>query len=88
MDNIIMLSNEAKELINELFEKGHTLRDIKNAMENGVFLECACISQEIAEEIHTLLSEPFLSELNRNALVFCADKLTSEQKQYCEEKTK
>ena len=81
----MFISNEAKEIINELFEKGHTPREIKSAMEDGAYLDCACISQEIAEEIHNFLSEPFLSELHRNALVFCADRLTDEQKQYCEE---
>lgn len=84
----MFISNEAKEIINELIEKGHTPRDVKNAMENGVFLDCAGISKEIAEEIHNFLSEPFLLELHRNAIQFCADKLTEEQKQYCEEEIK
>jgi len=82
------LSIEAKEIINELIEKGHTPRDIKNAMEDGTFLEGARISQEIAEEIHNLLSEPFLLELHRNALDFCSDRLSKEQLKYCEEETK
>ena len=82
------LSIEATEIINDLFEKNHTLRDIKNAMEDGAFLESARISQEIAEEIHNLLSEPFLLELHRNALDFCSDRLSKEQIEYCEEETK
>jgi len=58
----MFISIEAKELINDLFEKGHTPRDIKNAMEDGAFLESARISQEIAEEIHNLLSNPNIFE--------------------------
>ena len=46
------LSIEAKEIINDLFEKTYTPRDIKNAMEDGAFLEAAFISQELSEEIH------------------------------------
>ena len=50
------LSIEAKEIINDLFEKTYTPRDIKNAMEDGAFLEEAYISQELSEEIHSFLS--------------------------------
>ena len=56
MKNITTLSTEAKELINDLFEKGHTPRDIKNAMEDGAFLESEGISEELSEEIHSFLS--------------------------------
>jgi hypothetical protein len=82
------LSVEAKELINDLFEEGATPRDIKDAMEDGAFLESARISQETAEEVHNLLSESFLLELHRNALDFCSDMLSEEQLKYCEEETK
>ena len=51
------LSIEAKELINDLFEKTYTPRDIKNAMEDGAFLESAYISEELAEEVHNFLSK-------------------------------
>ena len=57
------LSIEAKEIINDLFEKGHTPRDIKNAMEDGAFLESLYISQELAEEIHNFLSNPNIFEV-------------------------
>ncbi|NLA24878.1 MAG: hypothetical protein GX879_07925 [Bacteroidales bacterium] len=57
------LSIEAKELINDLFEKGHSPRDIKNAMEDGAYLESAYISQELAEEIHSFLSNPNIFEV-------------------------
>ena len=50
------LSIEAKELINDLFEKGHSPLDIKNAMEDGAYLEEAFISQELSEEVHSFLS--------------------------------
>ena len=50
------LSIEAKEIINDLFEKGHSPNDIKVAMEDGEFLETAFISQELSEEIHFFLS--------------------------------
>jgi hypothetical protein len=50
------LSIEAKEIINDLFEKTYTPRDIKNAMEDGAFLEEAYISKELSEEIHSFLS--------------------------------
>ena len=52
------LSIEAKELINDLFEKGHTPSEIKSAMEDGAYLESAYISEELAEEIHNFLSNP------------------------------
>lgn len=84
----MFISTEAKELISELFEKNYTPRDIKNAMEDGAFLESEGISEELAEEIHDLLSESFLLELHRNALDFCSDKLSEEQLKYCEEETK
>ena len=84
----MFISTEAKELISELFEKNYTPRDIKNAMEDGAYLESAYISEELAEEIHDFLSESFLLELHRNALDFCSDKLSEEQLKYCEEETK
>ena len=65
MNNITMLSTEAKELINDLFEKGHTPSEIKSAMEDGAYLESAYISEELADEIHNFLSKPnnFLAEI-------------------------
>ena len=56
------LSIEAKEIINDLFEKGHTPKEIKSAMEDGAFLESAYISEELAEEIHNFLSNPNIFE--------------------------
>src|SRR5690606_10822502 len=56
------LSIEAKEIINELIEKTYTPRDIKNAMEDGAFLESFYISEELAEEIHNFLSNPNIFE--------------------------
>lgn len=50
------LSIEAKELINDLFEKGHSPQDIKESMEDGAYLEEAGISQELSEEVHSFLS--------------------------------
>ena len=62
MKNITTLSTEAKELINDLFEKTYTPRDIKNAMEDGAFLESEGISEELTEEIHNFLSNPNIFE--------------------------
>ena len=59
----MFISTEAKEFINDLFEKGHTPKEIKSAMEDGAYLENAYISEEIAEEIHNFLSH------NNNFLV-------------------
>lgn len=56
------ISIEAKEIINDLFEKGHTPSEIKSAMEDGAFLESAYISEELAEEIHNFLSNPNIFE--------------------------
>lgn len=56
------LSIEAKETINDLFEKDYAPIEIKNAMEDGAFLEKAYISQELSEEIHSFLSEPHIYE--------------------------
>ena len=56
------LSIEAKEIINERFEKGYTPFEIKSAMEDGAFLEAAFISQELAEEIHSFLSGTHIYE--------------------------
>ena len=56
------LSIEAKEIINERFEKGYTPSEIKSAMEDGAFLEAAFISQELAEEIHSFLSGTHIYE--------------------------
>jgi len=56
------LSAEAKELINDLFEKWYSPSDIKVAMEDGAYLEEAFISQELSEEIHSFLSEPHMYE--------------------------
>ena len=46
------ISLEAKEILNDLFEKGHSPNDIKLAMEDGAYLSEAGISQEISEEVH------------------------------------
>lgn len=62
MKNITTLSTEAKEIINDLFEKGHTPSEIKSAMKDGAYLESAYISQELAEEIHYFLSNPNIFE--------------------------
>jgi hypothetical protein len=56
------LSIEAKEIINDLFEKWHSPSDIKAAMEDGAYLEEAGISQELSEEIHSFLSDPYIYE--------------------------
>ena len=56
------ISIEAKEIINDLFEKGYTPSEIKSAMEDGAFLEAAFISQELAEEIHSFLSGTHIYE--------------------------
>ena len=56
------LSIEAKEIINDLFEKGHSPIDIKNAMEDGAYLEESFISQELSEEIHSFLSGTHIYE--------------------------
>jgi len=50
------LSIEAKELINDLFERGHTPSEIKSAMEDGAYLKEAGISPGLSEEIHFFLS--------------------------------
>ena len=70
------LSIEAKEIINELFEKTYTPRDIKNAMEDGAFLEEAFISQELSEEIHSFLSGTYIYE----AMVLMHDEEDNETK--------
>lgn len=54
------LSIEAKEVINDLFEKGYTPFEIKAAMEDGAYLEEAYISQELSEEIHSFVSDPHI----------------------------
>ena len=56
------LSIEAKEIINDLFEKCYSPSDIKAAMEDGAYLAEAGISQELSEEIHFFLSEPHIYE--------------------------
>ena len=56
------LSIEAKEHINDLFEKGHTPSEIKSAMEDGAYLDSAYISEELADEIHNFLSNPNIFE--------------------------
>lgn len=56
------LSIEAKEIINDLFEKGYSPSGIEAAMEDGAYLEEAFISQELSEEIHSFLSEPHIYE--------------------------
>ena len=71
------LSIEAKEIINDLFEKGYTPREIKNAMEDGAFLESARISQEIAEEIHNFLSKPNIFEAE---IAFSVEKSIANEK--------
>ena len=57
------LSIEAKEIINDLFEKCYTSSDIKAAMEDGAYLEEAYISQELSEEIHSFLSDTHIYEV-------------------------
>lgn len=56
------LSIEAKEIINDLFEKWHSPSDIKAAMEDGAYLSEAGISKEISEEIHSFLSGTHIYE--------------------------
>ena len=56
------LSIEAKELINDAFEKWHSPQDIKEAMEDGAYLEEAGISEELCEEVHSFLSNPHIYE--------------------------
>ena len=56
------LSIEVKEIINDLFEKGYTPREIKPAMEDGAFLKRAYISEELAEEVRNFLSNPNIFE--------------------------
>ncbi len=61
-DKMKNLSIEAKEIINDLFERGHTPKEIKSAMEDGAYLKEAGISQELSEEIHFFLSGPHIYE--------------------------
>lgn len=56
------LSIEAKEIINDAFEKGHSPEDIKLAMEDGAYLEEAGIPEELCEEVHFFLSNPHIYE--------------------------
>lgn len=56
------LSIEAKELINEAFEKGHSPNDIKEAMEDGAYLAEAYIPQELSEEVHFFLTKTHIYE--------------------------
>ena len=70
------LSIEAKELINDLFEKGHTPSEIKSAMEDGAFLESEGISEELSEEIHSFLSGTHIYE----AMVLMFDEEDNETK--------
>jgi hypothetical protein len=56
------LSSEAKELINDLLEKGHSPNDIKLAMEDGEYLAEAYIPQELSEEVHSFLSSKRIYE--------------------------
>jgi hypothetical protein len=56
------LSIEAKELINDLFEKGHSPQDIKEGMEDGAYLEEAGISGELSEEVHFFLTKIHIYE--------------------------
>ena len=56
------LSIEAKEIINDLFKKGHTPSDIRFAMEDGAYLAEAGISQELSEEVHSFLSYTHIYE--------------------------
>ena len=51
------LSAEAKKIINDLFEKWHSPSDIKAAMEDGAYLAEAGISEELAEEVHSFVSD-------------------------------
>jgi len=75
-DKMKNLSIEAKEIINDLFEKGHSPNDIKVAMEDGAFLEAAFISQELAEEVHSFLSGTHIYE----AMVLMFDEEDNETK--------
>ena len=70
------LSSQAKEIINDLFEKTYTPRNIKNAMEDGAFLEAAFISQELSEEIHSFLTSEHIYE----AMVLMYDEEDNETK--------
>jgi hypothetical protein len=70
------LSIEAKEIIDDLFEKGYTPREIKNAMEDGAYLKEAGISQELSEEIHSFLSGTHIYE----AMVLMYDEEDNETK--------
>lgn len=63
-DKMENLSIEAKEIINDLFEKWYSPNDIKLAMEDGVYLEEAFISKELSEEIHSFLSDTHIYEAN------------------------
>ena len=56
------LSIEAKEIINNLFEKRHSPKDIRFAMEDGAYLAEAGISQELSEEVHSFLSNTHIYE--------------------------
>lgn len=56
------LSIEAKELINDSFEKGHSPEEIKWAMEDGAYLKEAGISQELSEEVHFFLTKKHIYE--------------------------
>lgn len=54
---ITKLSSEARELIFDLYKKGHSPKDIKMTMEDGAYLEKAGIPQEVSEEIHLFLTD-------------------------------
>jgi hypothetical protein len=81
-DKMENLSIEAKEIIDDLFEKGHTPREIKAAMEDGAFLESARISQEIAEEIHNFLSNPNIFEADEVFITVKGDIDRNNYKEY------
>lgn len=61
-NNLKELSAEAKEFINDLFEKCYSPEDIKFAMEDGAYLKEAGISQELSEEVHFFLTKTHIYE--------------------------
>lgn len=46
------LSSESKKLIKELFKQGYNPFQMKDAMLDDNYLSEACVSQEIAKEVH------------------------------------
>ena len=52
---MLRLSLHAKDIIFTLLEEGYDLRQIQAAMEDGAYLKEADISQELSEEIHSIV---------------------------------